>query len=270
MTRTGRHLRSAFDGRRRLRGGTRARLLLLPAILFFLGGFGGGTGQMLAGFAACALLFGASHLTREGLRAEIAFDLRPVARAPSLPRKLMGAGLTGLALAIGSLPQGGLLQPLILGVLGAGLHVASFGADPLRGKGGSDADRVGRAVDRGEAFLSDMHAAIAPLHDPALEARVAEFAATARILFRQVEEDPRDLSGARKYLGIYLEGARDASVKFAALQAHHPDMQARRDYEALLSDLETTFSRRTSALVRDDRTDLDTEIGVLRERLTRE
>ena len=48
------------------------------------------------------------------------------------------------------------------------------------------------------------------------------------------------------------------------------DPGARADYEALLDDLETNFARRTSALLTDNRSDLDIEIGVLRDRLKRE
>jgi hypothetical protein len=38
----------------------------------------------------------------------------------------------------------------------------------------------------------------------------------------------------------------------------------------LLDDLETTFAARTTSLLSDNRSDLDIEIGVLRERLARE
>ena len=106
--------------------------------------------------------------------------------------------------------------------------------------------------------------------DRSLEARVERFAATARAMFRGVEADPRDLTAARKYLSVYLTGARDATVKFADLWRSNRDAGARAEYEALLDDLETNFARRTQALLSDDRTDLDVEISVLRERLQRE
>ena len=47
-------------------------------------------------------------------------------------------------------------------------------------------------------------------------------------------------------------------------------MQARADYEALLTDLEQNFAARTQKLLLDDRSDLTVEIEVLRERLDRE
>jgi 5-bromo-4-chloroindolyl phosphate hydrolysis protein len=89
-------------------------------------------------------------------------------------------------------------------------------------------------------------------------------------MFRTVEEDPRDLTGARKYLGVYLLGAKDATVKFADLYSRTRDEKARADYEALLDDLEKSFAARTQKMLLDDRSDLDVEIEVLRERLERE
>lgn len=103
-----------------------------------------------------------------------------------------------------------------------------------------------------------------------MERRVEQFQRTARELFRAVEEDPRDLSGARKYLSVYLRGASDATVKFADVYSRTGDAQARTDYSDLLDDLEQNFSARTRKMLLDDRSDLTVEIEVLRERLRRE
>ena len=106
--------------------------------------------------------------------------------------------------------------------------------------------------------------------DRQLETRVDAFQATARDMFRTVEEDPRDLSQARKYLGVYLTGARDATVKFADLYARDRDPAVRADYVTLLDDLETNFAARTKRMLVTDRSDLDVEIDVLRDRLNRD
>ena len=79
-------------------------------------------------------------------------------------------------------------------------------------------------------------------------------------------DDPRDLTGARKFLGVYLQGAQDATAKFADLYARNGNA----DYEALLDDLELNFAAQTEKMLLDDRTDMDIEIKVLRDRLRRE
>ena len=131
-------------------------------------------------------------------------------------------------------------------------------------------DRVARAVDEAETHLAAMRDAITRSGDRAMIARVERFQATAKDLFRTVEDDPRDLTSARKYLSVYLIGARDATIKFADVYARTQDAKARIDYESLLDDLEQNFSARTRKLLLDDRSDLTVEIDVLRDRLQRE
>ena len=251
----------------------RAVILGLFAIALVIPGFQGNPRQLLLSLAAAGALLASAWLTREGLRAAEAFAARTIARRPALPRKILGAGLTGLALALGRFAHHPDMAPaLALGAAGVALHLLSFGLDPLQDKGteGLDpfqTDRVARAVDTGEAHLMAMKDAILQAGDRALEARVSRFSETARGLFRSVESDPGDLTAARKFLSVYLQGARDATVKFAALYAHNRDAQARADYEALLTDLETTFAARTTALLANGHTDLDVEISVLRDRL---
>jgi 5-bromo-4-chloroindolyl phosphate hydrolysis protein len=151
----------------------------------------------------------------------------------------------------------------------------AFGIDPLRDKRmeGIDTfqqDRVAKVVDEAEAYLASMKDHIDSIGDRHLETRTTQFQLMARRMIRTVEEDPRDLTGARKFLGVYLMGARDAAAKFADLYKRQRNEDARADFEALLSDLEQNFAARTDKMLLDDRGDMDIEIKVLRDRLQRE
>jgi 5-bromo-4-chloroindolyl phosphate hydrolysis protein len=261
---------------RRARAGMRVNLLFLaPAPLVILAFFREPVG-LAYNLAAFGVLMLAAWLTREGLIAEEAYNARTVARRPAIPRKLMGSVLTGAGLFVAAFGSGqGIAASVVLGTLGALLHGMSFGLDPMKDKGleGVDSfqtDRVARAVEEAEKHLAAMKDAILRANDRALTARVEKFQSTARAMFRRVEQDPRDLTAARRYLGVYLLGARDATVKFADIYARTRDPQVRADYEALLDDLEKEFAARTEKLLLDDRTNLDIEIEVLRERLERE
>lgn len=251
----------------------RTRVLFLTAFLFLFPAFGDGPRDMLMGLAAGGLIILSAWQTREGLRAEAAYNSRKVARRPALPRKLLGAVLTGGALALGGIiADQGLIFPVLYALVGAGLHLGTFGMDPTADKGmeGIDAfqtGRVARAVEEGEAHLAAMKDAILRARDRGLERRVDQFAAVARGLFRTIEGDPGDLTAARKYLSVYLLGARDATVKFVDHYAQTRDASARTDYETLLTDLETTFAGKSRAFLTNSRSDLDVEISVLRDRL---
>jgi len=254
-------------------GEWRATILFLLAFAFLFPAFGDAPSAMLFGLGAGGALILAAWLTREGMRARNVWQTRKVARRPAIPRLMFGAAAVGAGLFLGGLIAHGLsLYPFLYALVGAGLHLGAFGTDPWADKGmeGIDrfqTDRVARAVDEAEKTLAQMKDAMLRANDRTLDARVEKFATAARALFRQVEADPGDLTAARKYLSVYLQGARDATVKFADLWAQTRDRQARADYETLLTDLETTFADRSRALLADGRTDLDIEISVLRDRL---
>jgi len=238
--------------------------------------FTSGPVEMALNLTALGLLLLAAWLTREGIFAQEAYEARKIARRPAIPRKIFASLLTGAGLGLaGFATGGGLIEPLIYAVAGTALHSLAFGLDPLRDKGtdGVDSfqtDRVARVVDQAEEYLTSMSDTIRRTGDRALESRLDQFQITVRDMLRTVEDDPRDLTKARKFLGVYLMGARDASVKYADLATRAPNPEAREKYLALLSDLEQNFTAKTRALMADSTTDLDIEIEVLRDRLERE
>lgn len=265
-----------IDQRRVDAAGAKANVLFLPGVLLAFLSLNEGAVGLAMGLVGAALLLLAAWLTRDGMRAQAAFDARKVARKPALPRKIIGAVLTGCGIALASLMNdGSTLAAILYGIVAGGLHITAFGLDPLRDKRmeGIDTfqqDRVARVVEEAEAHLASMRDHIASVKDRHLDNRVEQFQAAARRMIRTVEEDPRDLTGARKFLGVYLMGARDAAVKFADLYKRKRDEEARADFEALLTDLEQNFAARTEKMLLDDRSDMDIEIKVLRDRLQRE
>lgn len=265
----------SFRDKRASKVGFRANLLFLVPLPFAWQAFTSQPVVMAQYLMALALLLLSAWLTREGLIAEDAYDARTVARRPAFPRKMAGSLFSGIGLFAAGLAGHGVLEGAIFGAIGLILHSFAFGIDPMKDKGieGIDihqTDRVARAVEGAEEHLSAMKDAILRSGDRNLERRVDGFATTARDLFRTVEQDPRDLSAARKYMSVYLKGARDATAKFADVYARSQDVGARANYEALLDDLEQNFAARTERLLQNDQDGLSVEIDVLRERLQRE
>ncbi|KAJ56458.1 hypothetical protein ACMU_05810 [Actibacterium mucosum KCTC 23349] len=267
--------KNPFHGAKPTRVGGRVNFLFVAPLPLAFRAFFSEPVVMAQFLAALALMLFAAWMTREGLKAEDAYNARTIAKRPAMPRKIFGSVLTGLGLGLAGLAGHGPIEAAIFAAVGAGLHLFSFGLDPMRDKGAEgidqfQQDRVARVVDEAEATLDAMSDAILRAGDRGLMKRVEQFQATVRDMVRTVEEDPRDLTAARKYLGVYLQGARDATVKFADIYARSRDAGARADYEALLGDLEENFALRTRKLLLDNKVDLDVEIEVLRERLQRD
>ena len=265
------------DGRAR-KVSLRARLLfLLPLPLLFAGlgaTFRGSAPEMIGELGGFAGLMLSAWLLNEGLRAEEAYAARAVARPPAIPRKLFAAVLTGVSIfgaGLLGLDQG-LAGAIAFGLVAAGAQLLAFGLDPMRRKGLEGVDefateRIARAIDEAEALVKQTEDAAARIGDRRLEGRIDRLADQARQVFRVVEQDPRDLARARTFLSVYLLGLRDATVKFADIWGRSRDPVARKEYEALLGDLEQSFTTHRAKLLIDDRSALDIEIEVLRERL---
>jgi len=267
-----------FRGRKTKKLNFRAKSLFLAPLPLMFTGIGelraGEAMGMIAEFGALIILLLAAMLLREGLEAEDAYDERRVARPPELARKSIASALTGLGVFLAAYGgwQQGLLTSLAYGGVAALAHVASFGIDPREKKGlaGQDdfeTERVALAIEKAEILLGEMMQAAARLRDRKLQGRIETLSVAVREVFRAIEDDPRDLSSSRKFLSVYLRGARDATVKFADLARHTTDPAAKASYEALLDDLETSFTDQHQKMLLDDRADLDIEIEVLRERL---
>jgi len=266
-----------FRGQKAHQSNIRAKLLFWVPLPLIFAGIGemraANSTAMLFDWGALATLLLAAWLLRDGLIAEAAYKARKVARPPAIPRKIFASLLTGIG--VGLAAHVALVTSLLYGTAAAAAHGLSFGIDPLRSKGLAGFDefettRIAKAVDRAEKLLSETIAASHRFNDPVLEGRIEKLASTARDMFRTVEEDPRDLARARKFMGVYLVGARDATIKFADLYARNRNSTQRADYEALMDDLEKSFARQRETLLLDNRSDLDVEIEVLQDRLKQE
>ena len=266
-----------FRGRAAMRVDLRGLwLFVMPVPLFFAALADLGAGAGLAAIADLAA-FGALELgawtLREGQRAEAAFEARAVASPPAVPRKTLAAGLAGAGVALAALTGWGLdaAAAAIMGGIAAGSHVLAFGLDPMRAKGidvdGSEAKRVAGALERAHAKIAEIEALVHRLRDREIARKVDRMLASVRAILGQIEADPRDLPRARRYLSVYLTGAHEATRKYVEHRAETHDGRLRADYLALLEELDRSFARGRETLLLEDRTELEIEIEVLRERL---
>jgi hypothetical protein len=160
------------------------------------------------------------------------------------------------------------------GGLALGSHLLAFGIDPLKNKGidlgDAESGRVAAALEKAEGMLADIDGFADSTRDREIATRLHALAKAVRGMLRQIEGDPRDLVRARRYLSVYLVSAHEATRKYAEAHENIRDPSLRSDYLALLSELEGSFARGHDKLLAEDRTDLEVEIEVLRERLGQE
>ena len=262
-------------------GGFAITLLFLAPFPLLLEGFSQITNaapvQAAVSFGCYALFALAAWTLREGIKAEAAYNERKIARPPMFPRKLIAAALSGTAAFLTAwFGWGqGLFTGLGFGALAVAAHLVAFGFDPMKRKGlpgfnEYETDRVARAVDKAEAIMAEIEEAAAGINIRAVNRRIDSLLGSVREMLRTVEDDPRDLTRARKYMGVYLRSARDATVKFAELNRQGRDSGREAEFVSLIDNLETSFNGERQLMLQDNQSDLDIEIEVLQERLQNE
>ena len=253
-------------------------LLPLPVLFAAIASLARGhLGGLLGNAAGYALFLVGALLLRQGLLSEAEYDRRRVAKAP-WPLKTLGGGV--IALATGVTAWLGAGQPLVMAVafglaalLGCYL---SYGFDPLAAKRFTDrdgvdvTDRVLEALTQAEQSIAVIEQSTRNIRNAELNSRLRRIVALARRVLTMLEEDPRDLRRARKFLNVYLDGARQVTEGYAKTHTRAASPELEDNFRRVLATIEEVFQEQQQKLLETDVTDLDVQIEVLTTQLKRE
>lgn len=269
--------RSAWANRAPRRGSLRATLLyVFPSFLPLAALFTGSLMESAQLLMSWGVLMAGAGATREGVKAARAYEARAVASPPAIPRKLIGAALTGLGVGLTAFTgDSSIMESGLWTAVAGGLHLGAFGLDPMRAKGlnGLEGEALDRAVTKLETarrLVGEMIEAAESTGDAEIVTRVRRLADSAEATLEKLEREPQEMNRARRFLAVYLVGARDATVRYSQHVSELEDAEARARYVALLVDLERQFDAPRLAIEEKRQVALDVEIDVLRERLRME
>lgn len=224
------------------------------------------------------LFFGAKSIER-GSREEALNEGRPLARRPT-PWKLIGAlsaGAAAVAISLGSGDHVGMT--LLYGALVSGACVFTYGLDPRADRAALEAAAKKAGVKSGDVMdaLEEAHRKVRGIEDAALglhsrelKARLDRICQQARTVLAQLEQDPKNLSRARRFLVTYLDGTRDVVTKYAAQQRDLSETALAENFRRVLTTVEQVFAEQEEVLRQDDKLDLEVQIDVLETQLKRE
>lgn len=253
-------------------------LLTLPVLVAAIVAMARGLLMPMIGNAVgYGLLLGGAWLLWRGLVAEAVYAHRLVAKTP-WPLKTVGGGLIGLGtgltawLGVGHHPGIAFAFGLVA-LLGCRLF---YGTDPVEAKrvtaasGLDTTDQVLAALTQAERSIAAVEQSSRDIRQPELNQRLRRVAALAREILTLLEEDPRDLRRARKFLNVYLDGVQRVVDGYARThqRAASPDLDA--NFRRVLTSIEEVFQEQRRKLLESDIMDLDVQIEVLTSQLRRE
>lgn len=221
----------------------------------------------------------AARLLRLGLAAEAKYREKRIGIAPKTPLKLYAAVI--VALSTGLIAWLGAGQTLLIGVvfgLGAFLGMyLSYGFDPRmektvtnRGSHGYSAEEISQTIDEAERIINDIELANDKIGNTEFNNRLDRICEIARHILIELEEDPGDIRRARKFLKVYLEGARKVTEGYAKTHSLADSSELEQNFRNVLAKIETVFIEQKDKLIENEIFDLDVQIEVLNTQLKEE
>ena len=254
-------------------------LLPLPLLLIVIRSvFTGNTGDLMVGSIASVMYFYGAWITRRGLSIEKEYKRRKISVPPTLPRKFIGACLFGGATFLVSkfIRNHDMIFASIMG-FGAffGLLLA-YGRDPHKEKAGKSAPDgystgdVIAAIEEAEEKIVDIENARRQIRNLEMKKHLHIITGRAREILGLIEEDPKDLRKARKFLHTYLTGAKRVTEGYVKAVKHADNDELSQNFREVLENIEVVFAEQKQKLIENDVLDVDIQIEVLNTRLERE
>ena len=250
--------------------------LLLIALIKSLSS--GQTISFLATAISFLTMLAGAWTVRKGLFYEAEAAARKWNRSTRVPWKVTGAILVAASTAIASLFVVG--QPLIIAI-GTGIGALAgcllcYGLDPQYSKPdavstmGVTTDEVIEALEEADAKITSIEQAATRIREHELKDRLSRITTKARDILGVVEEDPRDLRRARKFLKVYLEGTEKVTQGYVKMHPNTQDAKLDDNFRNVLKTIEDVFNEQHDKLMENDVLDLDIQIEVLQAQLKHE
>lgn len=249
-------------------------MALLPTAVLSL--LGGRLSPLFLSIFAFLLLIAASWLTRRGIEQQREHERRALAAHPR-PLKKSALALTALAALLISwgLDGYGLLMGLVFAAFAALGYFLFYGLDPSGEKiserlGGYTTAELVEIIREAEAKIIDIERQRLKLGEGELNERLGRITEVARDVLRTLEQKPRELRRARRFLNVYLDGAQRVVGDYARVHDKADADFLDQNFRDVLATIEDTFRAQREKLLADDVLDLDIQIEVLKKQLEEE
>jgi 5-bromo-4-chloroindolyl phosphate hydrolysis protein len=249
-------------------------LALIPATFIALGK--GHLLGVLVNAIGFALYMLAAWCVRKGLQAEHIYNKSRIARPPQ-PLKMTAAIIA--ALTTGMVAWLGAGRPLPVALLFAagaflGMYL-SYGFDPRKEKNivaahGYSRDEILQTLEDSSRIIRGIEQANDRIRNAELNQRIERICEIADSILAEIEADPRDIRRARKFLNVYLDGARQVTEGYAKTHPQTQSGELEQNFRNVLETIESVFQEQHQKLLEEDVFDLDVKIEVLTTQLKRE
>ena len=220
-----------------------------------------------------------SSFVRKGIKNDVHSKQKKWKRSTAFPWKVGGSVAIGSATALCSLF---LAHNDIFSAVGVGLAALAgslmvYGLDPKYqdpesiSKFGITTDEVIDALEEAEEKIQKIESSSHQISDLMIKNQVHRITSKAHDILHVIEEDPKDLRRARKFLKVYLDSTQKVITGYVKLHKNDIyEQQIDQNFNNVLNTIEATFNEQHEKLLENDILDLDVQIEVLEKQLKHE
>jgi len=227
------------------------------------------SGLLFAGFMIAAIV------ARHGFKLESKFKQKKFSKAPDTPFKSVAAIILASTTALTAflLTNYGLLESALFGGVTLIAFYIAYGVDPRKDRTGNislgvSADEVIQALEEAEVKIASIETSRKDIRNIEFNRHLKLIIEKARGILTLIEEDPKDLSRARRFLKVYLDGTARVTESYANTQNKSASTAALdQNFAEVLESIEATFDEQHRKLLENDQFDLDVKIDVLKAQL---
>ena len=126
------------------------------------------------------------------------------------------------------------------------------------------------ALTEAENKIAGIEKAARRIRNPELTTRLKRIAKRARNIVNVMEDDPADIRRARRFLNVYLDGAKRVSEGYARTHSRKSSGDLESNFRSVLTTIEDVFDQQHHKLLEHDQLDLDVQIDVLSQQLKKQ
>jgi 5-bromo-4-chloroindolyl phosphate hydrolysis protein len=222
---------------------------------------------------AFILFFVVLKLSKKGFIQEKEYLLATLTKAPKVPYKTISALLLGFATFFTAWIAGHepFMTSLFLGLISTLGYYLYYGFDPKEDKlenlGNISAEFVIETIEEAKGKLNKIKENMTKIQDKILLEKLEVSMKKAEHILAVIQEDPKDIRVARKFLIVYIDGIAKVVDSYTTLDEKDIDEERKENLYALVDDLEDKFDKELERLKNNNLFDLDVNIDVLKEQI---
>jgi len=222
---------------------------------------------------AFSLFFATARANALGLKQEEEYYTTTLTKAPKTPYKTIAGILLGVSTLFSASFAGyqTIWIGLFLGIVATSGYFLYYGFDPRADKldnlGDISAEFVLETLSIARAKLKSIEEDMNSIKDNKLTKKLKIAVDRGYEILQNIEEDPKDLRVARKFIIVYIDGIKKVTKSYTEMDEKDINSDTKERLYSLLSDVEKRFDKELLRLKKNNQFDLDVHIDVLKEQI---